>query len=210
MADAQAVEALGRLLDVMHALRKGCPWDAEQTHESLLHYLIEESCELVDAVEIGTPVDEREELGDLLLQVVFHAEIGAEEGEYTIAEIADGIADKLMSRHPYVFSDVAIPDDLHQSWEQKKRAEKGRTSSLDGIPERLSALARAQKVISRARAHEVPVDLATQPVTAEELGAQLLELTARAQASGVDVEQAARVALRGLEREITQAERRLS
>ena len=128
------VEQLDRLLEVMHALRRGCPWDAGQTHLSLLHYLVEETAEVVDAVETGTDADLREELGDLLLQVVFHCEIASERGAFTIAEVAGQISDKLVARHPYVFCGEAIPDDLNQSWEQRKRAEKSRTSALDGIP----------------------------------------------------------------------------
>lgn len=195
-----------RFASVMSRLRQDCPWDAAQTHRSLVPYLIEETSEVVDAIEGGEVADLREELGDLLLQVVFHATIAAENGQFTLDEVASGIADKLIDRHPYVFGDAATPDDLMGSWEQRKRAEKARTSSLDGIAHRMSAMARATKVISRARSHEVPVELPTEPVNAPEVGAELLALVARAQASGVDPEQALRDALRGLEQEISDAE----
>ncbi|GAB3622189.1 hypothetical protein GCM10027418_02710 [Mariniluteicoccus endophyticus] len=197
---------LVRFVGVMHRLRRECPWDAEQTHRSLLHYLVEEACEVVDAVESGSDNDLREELGDLLLQVVFHAAIAEQEDRFTIDDVAHGISEKLIARHPYVFADGDVPDDLDATWEERKRAEKGRTSSLDGIPVRLSALARANKVISRARSHKVPVDLPDDPVTADEVGRTALDLVARAQASGVDPEQAVRDALRALEDDVRAAE----
>ena len=143
---------LERLGEVMHALRHGCPWDAEQTHRSLVRYLVEESAEVVEAIESGADDHLCEELGDLLLQVFFHAEIAAEEGRFTIEDVARGIADKLVARHPYVFADSPVPDDVLASWEQRKRAEKGRSSALDGIPVTLPALARAGRVVARARA----------------------------------------------------------
>lgn len=196
-----------RLLAVMHRLRAECPWDAEQTHLTLVNYLVEETCEVVDAIEAGDDTDLVEELGDLLLQVVFHSEIAAEQGRFSIEEVAGGIADKLVRRHPYVFTDDALPSDLDASWEQRKKAEKGRKSSLEGIPETLSAAARASKVISRARAADVPLDLPTDPITAEETGQEILALVSRARASGVDPEQATRRALRDLESHIRTTER---
>lgn len=197
----------GRLLAVMTRLRRDCPWDASQTHESLVSYLVEETCETVEAIETGSDTDLREELGDLLLQVVFHAEIAAERPDgFDLEDVARGIADKLVARHPHVFGGDEVPNDLHYTWEQRKAVEKGRTSVLQGIPERLSALARAEKVIGRARSRRVPVELPTEPVTAAEAGTQLLALAARAQASGVDAEQAARAAVRRLEAQVMAAE----
>lgn len=197
---------VARLCEVMTALRAGCPWDRAQTHRSLVHYLVEETLEVVEAIEDGDADDLREELGDLLLQVVFHAEIAAEEGAFTLEDVARGIADKLVSRHPYVFADTEVPDDLMGSWEQRKRAEKGRTSALDGIPQAMSALTRAHKIVSRARNHEVPLTLPDEPVTEDELGHALLALVARAHASGLDPEQAARAAVRRLEQQVRDAE----
>ena len=197
-----------RLRQVMATLRVECPWDAEQTHTSLLTHLVEETCEVIDAVEAGTEADLREELGDLLLQVYFHAQIAEDEGRFTLEDVARGVTDKLVRRHPYVFADGEVPEDLHGSWEQRKREEKGRTSSLDGIAQALSSLARTQKVISRARSHRVDVDLADRPITEREVGQQIQELVARAQASGIDADAAVRAALRELEDRIQQAEGR--
>lgn len=200
-------DQLRRFVAVMHALRAGCPWDAQQTHTSLLHYLVEETAEVVDAVETGTDDDLREELGDLLLQIAFHAEIASERGVFTIDDVARGISDKLVARHPHVFAGEDAPDDLNAVWEQRKKAEKNRTSSLDGIPQSLPVLARANKVVSRARSHDVPLGLPVEPLGESEVGAELLAVVARAQAAGVDPEHALRVALRELESSIREAGR---
>lgn len=201
-----AGEQLIRLNEVMARLRAECPWDREQTHVSLLTHLIEETCEVVDAVEEGTDADLCEELGDLLLQVYFHARIAQDEGRFTIDDVAQGIADKLIRRHPHVFGDGEVPEDLRGVWERRKRQEKGRTSSLDGIAQAMSSLARTQKVIARARSHEVPIEFPDEPVTADEVGERIQVLIARAQASGVDADAAVRAALRGLEERIRQVE----
>ncbi|MEL4359401.1 MULTISPECIES: MazG family protein [unclassified Luteococcus] len=190
----------------MHRLRDECPWDAQQTHRSLATYLVEETGEVLDAIESGDDADLREELGDLLLQVVFHCEIAAREGRFDLDDVAHDIADKLVRRHPYVFTDAEVPADMMASWEQRKRAEKGRTSSLDGIAQQLSALARATKVTSRVRNHDVAVELADEPITADEVGRQVLRLVQRAQASGVDADQATRDALRAFEAQVLAAE----
>lgn len=195
-------DQLRRLVTVMHALREGCPWDREQSHASLLHYLVEETAEVVDAVETGTDTDLCEELGDLLLQIAFHSEIASERDAFNIDDVARGISDKLVARHPHVFAGEDVPDDLNDVWEQRKKIEKNRSSSLDGIPTSLPVLARANKVIKRARSHGVPLDLPTDPIDEVGVGAQLLVLASRAQASGIDPEQALRVALRNLESEI--------
>jgi XTP/dITP diphosphohydrolase len=194
---------LQRLLEVMHRLRRECPWDAEQTHESLVGYLVEESLEVVEAIEDGSDAALVEELGDLLLQVVFHAEIAAQQGRFTIDDVARGIADKLIARHPYVFADADVPDDLLASWEQRKRAEKGRTSALDGIPDRMSALTRAGKVLARAGSHGVPVST---DASAADIGERMLALVVEANDQGIDAEQATRAAVRRLEQRIVHAE----
>ena len=202
-----ALPELERLVDVMARLRRECPWDAQQTHRSLVQYLVEEAAETVEAIEVGDQDHLREELGDLLLQVIFHAEIASEQDEgFTVEDVAQGIADKLISRHPYVFATAAVPADLHYTWEQRKAVEKGRTSALQGIPDQLSALARANKIISRARSRRVALALPDDPTTAEEVGIQILALAARAQASGIDPEQALRDVVRGLESQIHTAE----
>ena len=198
---------LERLVDVMARLRHECPWDAQQTHRSLVQYLVEEAAETIEAIEVGDQDHLREELGDLLLQVIFHAEIASEQAQgFTVEDVAHGIADKLVSRHPYVFATADLPADLHYTWEQRKAAEKGRTSALQGIPDQLSALTRANKIISRARSQRVAVALPDDLTTAEHVGNQILALAARAQAAGIDPEQALRDAVRGLESRIRTAE----
>lgn len=208
---------LDRLVEVMAVLRTQCPWDREQTHRSLVPYLVEETCEVVEAVE-GLPGGTvagsgaaaqhlREELGDLLLQVVFHAQLASESDDgFGIDEVAAGISDKLIARHPHVFAAEDAPSDLNDVWEQRKAREKGRTSALDGIPDRLSALSRASKIIGRARSHRVPLELSTEAIDADTVGQEILALVARAQASGIDAEQSVRDALRGLESDIRVAE----
>jgi XTP/dITP diphosphohydrolase len=191
----------------MARLRHECPWDAQQTHRSLVQYLVEEAAETIEAIEVGDQDHLREELGDLLLQVIFHAEIASEQAQgFTVEDVAHGIADKLVSRHPYVFATADLPADLHYTWEQRKAAEKGRTSALQGIPDQLSALTRANKIISRARSQRVAVALPDDLTTAEHVGNQILALAARAQAAGIDPEQALRDAVRGLESRIRTAE----
>jgi len=199
----------------MHRLRSpgGCPWDAEQTHESLLRYLVEEAYEVVEAVETGDPGHLREELGDVLLQVLFHARIAAERPDadtcFTIDDVADGIVAKLVRRHPHVFADgtARTPNEVEVAWEQIKAAEKGRTSLLDGIPPGLPALSYAEKVLVRADrgglALAVPSptghdDVDPELDSDERLGAALLGLVAEAHRLGVDPEAALRRAARGL------------
>ena len=150
-------DALADLVEVMDRLRSpgGCPWDAEQTHESLVPYAVEEVFEVVEAVETGDRVALREELGDLLLQVLFHARVAAEHPTepFDLDDVAAGIAAKLRRRHPHVFAEAQVRDAAHVSarWDEIKRAEKQRASALDGIPAGLPALARAQAVLARAR-----------------------------------------------------------
>ncbi|PIE21379.1 MAG: nucleoside triphosphate pyrophosphohydrolase [Arachnia propionica] len=190
----------------MARLRVECPWDAKQTHRSLLSYLIEETCEVVDAVEAGSDAELVEELGDLLLQIYFHSQIASEDDRFDLDDVARGISDKLVHRHPHVFAAAETPADVHLLWEARKREEKGRTSSLDGIAESMSSLARAYKVISRARAHGVEVALPDDNVTEAEVGDQIIALVARAQASGLDPDAATRDAVRRLSARIRQAE----
>lgn len=192
-----------RLIEVMHTLRQKCPWDAEQTHESLMPYLVEETLEVVEAVEDGSDAALVEELGDLLLQVAFHAEIAAQQSRFDIDDVARGIADKLVARHPHVFASEPVPDDMLSTWEQRKRAEKGRTSALDGIPGRMSALTRAAKVIARSERHGL--DVAPTSGGAD-LGQRMLALVAEAHAEGLDAEQLTRSAVRDLERRVVRAE----
>ena len=194
---------LQRLVEVMNTLRSpgGCPWDAEQTHESLLKYLLEESYEFVDAVQSGSRVDMREELGDVLLQVYFHARIAEEHptDPFSIEDIAQGIADKLIRRHPHVFAGVEVRDsqEVLENWEEIKKKEKGRTSSLDGVAMSQPALPLVEKLLYRAEKYgvELPVpDLVTISGTADEelVGQALLSVIAWAHANGIDAEAALR------------------
>ena len=198
---------LERLVEVMDRLREGCPWDAQQTHRSLVQYLIEETAETVEAIEVGDRELLREELGDLLLQVVFHAAIAGEQpGGFDLEDVARGIADKLVARHPYVFDSGEVPSDLNFTWEQRKAAEKGRSSVLQGIPDQLSALARLNKVISRCRSRRVDIDLPDEAISSHQVGEEFVALASRAQASGIDPDQAVRDAVRRLERLVVEAE----
>ena len=146
-------EPLARLLEVMAVLRseEGCPWDRRQTHGSLAPYLIEEAYEVVDAIERGGDGALREELGDLLLQVVFHAQIATEEGRFDFHDVAEALATKLVDRHPHVFAGLRVdsPHELRRMWHDRKM--KHRRSAVDGVPRALPALQRAAKV-SRAAA----------------------------------------------------------
>jgi tetrapyrrole methylase family protein/MazG family protein len=144
-----------RLRNIVAQLRspEGCPWDREQTHQSLKSHLIEECYELIDAIDAGDDQEMKEELGDLLLQVVLHSQMASEEKRFDMDEVATVIADKLVHRHPHVFGETRLPDSaaVLKQWEIIKRAEKQeRRSALDGVPKALPALARAQKVQSKA------------------------------------------------------------
>lgn len=156
MADADTLASLERLIDIMARLRApgGCPWDREQTHESLRPYVVEEAHEVVEAIEHGAPGALRDELGDLLLQVLFHAEIASEAGRFRLADVAHAIADKLERRHPHVFGDVEVrdADEVVRNWrrikaEERRAAAGGRPPGvLASLPRTLPALARAQQV----------------------------------------------------------------
>jgi XTP/dITP diphosphohydrolase len=195
-----------RLLDlvtVMDRLRTDCPWDREQTHRSLARYLLEETYETLEAIESGDHTHLREELGDLLLQVYFHARIADEDPDgFSIDDVAGGIVDKLVHRHPHVFAglDVADVDEVEKNWESLKATEKGRASVLDGIPLQLPALALADKVLGRA----ARVDVA--PRGTGSLGDRLLALVVEARSTGADPEQALRDAVRDLAARVRAAE----
>jgi XTP/dITP diphosphohydrolase len=156
-----------RLLEVMDRLRSpgGCPWDAEQTHQSLLKYLLEESYEFVDSVDQDDREAMREELGDILLQVYFHSRIAQDHptDPFDIEEVAKGISDKLIRRHPHVFGDVKINSDeeLLQNWERIKAEEKGRKSATDGVALSQPALSLITKLIYRAEKNGIDLNLPT-------------------------------------------------
>ncbi|HEY0798083.1 MAG TPA: nucleoside triphosphate pyrophosphohydrolase [Candidatus Baltobacteraceae bacterium] len=143
------------LVEVMARLRRSCPWDREQTHETLIPYLIEETFEVVDAIEERSDGNLCEELGDLLLQIVFHAQLATERGKFSIADVIDSLANKMIRRHPHVFGDQAVAsvDEVWANWEQLKAQEptgRARASRLDGIPKGLGSLQRAQKMQEKA------------------------------------------------------------
>ena len=198
-----------RLLDVvavMDRLRSpgGCPWDAQQSHTSLMPYLLEEAYEAYSALEDGDLVDLREELGDVLLQVVFHARL-AQEGEHpwSIDDVAGDLVDKLVRRHPHVFAGGSA-DDLEGTWEALKKAEKGRTSVTDGVPLSQPALALAAKLQKRAQRLGAPVS------SFDGLGGELWELVRRCREAGVDPEVALRTTARAYRDRLAAAEAELA
>ena len=205
-ADPELGSRLLELVRVMNTLRINCPWDARQTHESLTPYLLEETYEAVDALTAGDQAAVREELGDVLLQVVFHARVAQERLDgtgYTIDDVADGIIDKLTRRHPHVFGDVSVsgPDEVKQNWDAIKAAERaavglgGSGSVLDGVPLSQPALSLAAQLLRRAERAGVPAELAeaadgqaAAPGDGGDLGRELFALVNRARAAGLDPE----------------------
>jgi tetrapyrrole methylase family protein/MazG family protein len=205
-----------RLLELVRVMARlrgpdGCPWDREQTHQTLVKYLLDETYELIEAIESGAPGHIAEELGDLLLQVVFHAQMAADAGEFDIDEVAGGIVTKLVTRHPHVFGDLEVDgaSEVVANWEVIKDHEKGRTSVLEGVPEALPALAYATKLQKRAakigfdwddakgpadkvREELAEVEGATAEQLEEELGDLVFASVALARKLGVDPETALR------------------
>lgn len=212
---------LDELVAVTARLRApgGCPWDADQTHASLVQYLIEETYELVEAIENGTRDDLLEELGDVLYQVLFHADIAAHTpGEdFDIQDVAAQMTAKMIGRHPHVFGGdrtAETADDVVGFWDDLKKAEKpGRTSVLDGIPQAMPSLALADKLLGRAQKVGL-LDLTEGGGVAvgneDELGSLLLAIVASAKSQGLDAERALRSTLRDLQGEIREQEARES
>lgn len=211
-----AHESLLEAVAVMDRLRSpgGCPWDAEQTHASLAKYLLEESHELIEAIDnLADPQSDRatarahlrEELGDVLLQVLFHARVAQDDPDapFGIDDVAETLVEKLTRRHPHVFGDgsASTPEEVEAEWVRIKAQEKAaRTSPLDGIPPSLPALARADKVISRLE--KAGEGFAWQSYAAgDDIGARLLALVGEARSRGEDPEAALRDLLRRMERD---------
>ncbi|MGW6286488.1 nucleoside triphosphate pyrophosphohydrolase [Streptomyces sp. NPDC055107] len=202
-----------RLLDlvqVMDRIRRECPWTSRKTHRGLAKYAIEEAYELVEAIEDGDRDELREELGDVLLQVVFHARI-AEEGRpedgeepFAIDDVAGGLVEKLIHRHPHVFGDASAetPEDVHAHWLRTKAIEKQRTSVTEGVPLGQPGLALAAKLASRVRTAGLDVPLPT----GDTIGYELLSLAVAAEADGTDPEAALRAAARAYRDAILAAE----
>ncbi len=202
---------LDELIAVLEKLRApgGCVWDREQTHASLVQYLVEETFELVDAIEAGSRDELIEELGDVLYQVIFHADIAAEAGEFTLEDVALHMREKMVARHPHVFGDVTVQTsaDVVATWEAVKSVEKAhRTSVLEGIPQGMPSLALADKTLGRAAKVGVVREAAVIPSTEVELGEELLAIVAAGRAAGLDSERALRGALRTLAAEVRAAE----
>jgi XTP/dITP diphosphohydrolase len=195
-----------RLREVMNRLRSpnGCPWDAEQTHESLLKYLLEESYEFIESVEENDRAAMREELGDILLQVYFHSRMAEEDGAdpFDIEEVAKLVADKLERRHPHVFGDTKVSgsEEVLANWERQKAEEKGRKSAIDGVPLGQPALALANKLIYRADKYNYDLPIA-HPIKVTlnnelELGKILFGIIDQAAKQGIDPEAALRSAIK--------------
>ena len=218
MTDDQPGAALLRLVAVMDTLRTSCPWDARQTHESLAPHLLEESYEALDALESGDLAALQDELGDVLLQVVFHARIAAERTDatrFTIDDVAEGIVAKLIRRHPHVFGDVTVsgPDEVKANWDAIKAAERAEAgeaeaSMLDSVPFTQPALALAAQLQRRAERAGAPAELVGLPdegageggeaagAGVSDIGAELFALVARAREAGLDPELELRAAAR--------------
>jgi uncharacterized protein YabN with tetrapyrrole methylase and pyrophosphatase domain len=202
--------SVARFAALVRTLRERCPWDREQTHQTLTRHLLEETYETLEAIdELDVDLDHgydhlREELGDLLFQVVFHATLAAEDGRFTLADVADGIHAKLVGRHPHVFGpgpsgplsgqlvEADSADAVMRNWEQIKRVEKGHESVMDGISGALPSLLYAHKVQRKAEA--VGVDVAPSEPPPADIGEALFALVAAARAAGVDPESALRAA----------------
>jgi XTP/dITP diphosphohydrolase len=208
---------LERAVEVMDRLRSpgGCPWDAAQTHGSLARYLLEETYEVLEAIETGDLALLREELGDLLLQVLFHARLTEElpaGRAFGIDEVAGDLVDKLIRRHPHVFAgaDAGTADQLNETWERQKVAEKGRTSVVDGVPLNQPALALAGKLVSRAARAGLSPELQSLSVAGAdaeaEIGARLLAVVTDAVMVNVDAETALRRAVRAYRQALVAAE----
>jgi len=205
VTDPTSGEHLVELVRVMARLRAECDWKAAQTHRSLTRYLLEEAYETIEAIDTGDRTGDwahlREEIGDLLLQVYFHAEIAAQRGDFDIDDVAADLIDKMVRRNPHVFGDETVrgtvsgPASVNELWEAMKAREKQRDSVLDGIPPTLPALLYADKVLDRlSRAHSAAELVDRRGPT--DLGDRLLALVAECREAGVDPEQALRDAVR--------------
>lgn len=217
------MEKLASLIQTAHQLRApgGCPWDAEQTHESLVQYLLEETYELIEAIETGNRDEVLEELGDVLYQVIFHSDLasGGTLGEpFDLEDVSEFMEQKMRSRHPHVFGSkeeleqfaAETGEEVMQNWDSHKKKEKpGRKSILDGVPQAMPALALASKVMGKAEKAGI-LEKQSEPVvpmqSEDELGKLLLAIVASARAVGLDPERALREATRELQVEIRASE----
>ncbi len=210
--------AIGELLRIMARLRSpgGCPWDREQDHQSLRWHAVEEVYELMDAIEMRDDHELEEELGDLLLQVVFHCQLAKERGAFNFETVARHIADKLVRRHPHVFGQTKVKnvEQVWTNWEKIKKAEKhgtarARASALDGIPKHLPALLRAEKLLKKAQRAGLASKPRRRGLPRAALGKRLFELASLAQARGWSAEDLLRAETRRQERAWRRRETRL-
>jgi uncharacterized protein YabN with tetrapyrrole methylase and pyrophosphatase domain len=211
--------AIKDLLRVMARLRapNGCPWDREQDHHTLRWHAVEEVYELMDAIEAGDDHEMEEELGDLLLQVVFHCQMARERGAFDFERVARHLADKLIRRHPHVFGELKVKDvdQVWANWEKIKHAEKhgtrhARPSALDGIPKHLPALLRAEKLLKKARRAKLADAPRRRQGTRAGLGRQLFELAEQAHARGWSAEDLLRQELHRREKAWRRRERQMN
>jgi XTP/dITP diphosphohydrolase len=202
---AARLAPIRQVLEVMSALRApdGCPWDREQDHQSLRWHAVEEVYELLDAIEAGDEHEMVEELGDLLLQVVFHAQLGRERGSFDFDAVCTRLSEKLVRRHPHVFGDVQVRDvdQVWANWERIKRSEKEgsvheRKSALDGIPRRMPGLMRAQKLVKKATKAGLAKPAKVGKATRDSMGRQLFELARKCQGAGWSAEELLRTEIR--------------
>lgn len=207
--------AIQELVEVMAKLRspEGCPWDREQDHMTLRFHAVEEVYELMDAIEAGDNLEMEEELGDLLLQVVFHCQLAQERGVFDFEKVARHITDKLIRRHPHVFGDVKVKDveQVWANWEKIKRAEKQgthreRPSAFDGIPRHLPALLRAEKLAKKARKAGLLKSSSKGKRARAALSSALFELAEQAQAHGWSAEELLRAEIQRREKAWRKAE----
>jgi MazG family protein len=227
--DQASAVAFLELVAIIRRLRKECPWDKAQTHDSLRPMLIEEAYETVEAIDSKNYTELKKELGDLLLHILFHSEIGAETGEFALSEVIQGESDKLIYRHPHVFSNIKVTDagEVATNWERLKRRETGRNSVLDGVPVSLPALQRAARIQEKAskvgfdwteqksvwkkvREEIEEFEAETDPVNRkDEFGDVLFSLVNIARHEGIEPEGALREATQKFERRFRQVEKRV-
>ena len=211
--------AIDDLLKVMARLRSptGCPWDREQSHRTLRRHAIEEVYELIDAIEAEDDHEMAEELGDLLMQVVFHCQLAKERGAFDFEKVCRLLEEKLVRRHPHVFGTTKVKDvaEVWANWEKIKKAEKhgtkhARHSALDGIPKHLPALLRAEKLIKKARKAKIPLagQHSKRRLAKTALARELFDLAELAQARGWSAEELLSVEIKQRERRFRQQERR--
>ena len=220
--DTRSFEGLRAVVARLRAPDGGCPWDLEQTHESLKRYLIEEAYEAVDALDAGEPHRLSEELGDLMMQVLLHAQVAEDADEFVIEDVLESIATKLIRRHPHVFGDVTVENahEVIRNWDALKKGERGAAPLLDAVPIAMPALAQAQSVQGRAakaglapppqspvEASDLLHKLAAGDATIDALGDLLSGIVSLARIHDLDAEEALRLAVRRFRDEVAQRER---